>query len=107
MIRSTLETDADPERARRAEIDRAAIVAGDDCFIEQVLGAADEREAAGDGHARDRIDRQRGGQHNGRSEEHTSELQSLMRISYDVFCLKKKKPKSKISRKYDKYVTTI
>src|SRR3546814_10480469 len=27
----------------------------------------------------------------GRSEEHTSELQSLMRISYDVFCLKKKK----------------
>src|SRR3546814_9638549 len=27
-----------------------------------------------------------------RSEEHTSELQSLMRISYDVFCLKKKTP---------------
>src|SRR3546814_8530490 len=26
-----------------------------------------------------------------RSEEHTSEIQSLMRISYDVFCLKKKK----------------
>src|SRR3546814_8487429 len=31
-----------------------------------------------------------GGFH-GRSEEHTSELQSLMRISYAVFCLKKKK----------------
>src|SRR3546814_7871081 len=31
-----------------------------------------------------------------RSEEHTSELQSLMRISYAVFCLKKKK-----QRKYD------
>src|SRR3546814_3215960 len=29
--------------------------------------------------------------HCGRSEEHTSELQSLMRISYAVFCLKKKK----------------
>src|SRR3546814_10563363 len=29
----------------------------------------------------------------GRSEEHTSELQSLMRISYAVFCLKKKKYK--------------
>src|SRR3546814_1144782 len=29
--------------------------------------------------------------HPGRSEEHTSELQSLMRISYAVFCLKKKK----------------
>src|SRR3546814_12454039 len=28
-----------------------------------------------------------------RSEEHTSELQSLMRISYAVFCLKKKKSK--------------
>src|SRR3546814_5790043 len=32
----------------------------------------------------------------GRSEEHTSELQSLMRISYAVFCLKKKKHKTKI-----------
>src|SRR3546814_16029476 len=30
-----------------------------------------------------------GTQANGRSEEHTSELQSLMRISYAVFCLKK------------------
>src|SRR3546814_2373548 len=32
---------------------------------------------------------------NTRSEEHTSELQSLMRISYAVFCLKKKKTKKK------------
>src|SRR3546814_6743500 len=31
-----------------------------------------------------------------RSEEHTSELQSLMRISYAVFCLKKKKKLQKI-----------
>src|SRR3546814_2962293 len=31
-----------------------------------------------------------------RSEEHTSELQSLMRISYAVFCLKKKKIHNKI-----------
>src|SRR3546814_4122836 len=30
-----------------------------------------------------------------RSEEHTSELQSLMRISYAVFCLKKKKTKQR------------
>src|SRR3546814_4297026 len=30
-----------------------------------------------------------------RSEEHTSELQSLMRISYAVFCLKKKKQRTK------------
>src|SRR3546814_10214886 len=38
-----------------------------------------------------------------RSEEHTSELQSLMRISYAVFCLKKKKitkPNKKINKKY-------
>src|SRR3546814_7587837 len=34
-----------------------------------------------------------------RSEEHTSELQSLMRISYAVFCLKKKKNTSTVSRK--------
>src|SRR3546814_8414100 len=34
----------------------------------------------------------------GRSEEHTSELQSLIRISYAVFCLKKKK--NRMSMKY-------
>src|SRR3546814_7711111 len=38
-----------------------------------------------------------------RSEEHTSELQSLMRISYAVFCLKKKK----ISKQTSGYYTTI
>src|SRR3546814_8309000 len=32
-----------------------------------------------------------------RSEEHTSELQSLMRISYAVFCLKKKKKQDQVS----------
>src|SRR3546814_6319690 len=37
------------------------------------------------------LQRQNGGE---RSEEHTSELQSLMRISYAVFCLKKKKKNS-------------
>src|SRR3546814_7943502 len=34
----------------------------------------------------------------GRSEEHTSELQSLMRISYAVFCLQKKKQIQRTSR---------
>src|SRR3546814_6315511 len=38
-----------------------------------------------------RVDRQRRPAIDDRSEEHTSELQSLMRISYAVFCLKKKK----------------
>src|SRR3546814_1096102 len=37
----------------------------------------------------------------GRSEEHTSELQSLMRISYAVFCLKKKK----IQQNYITYIS--
>src|SRR3546814_5399777 len=42
----------------------------------------------------------------GRSEEHTSELQSLMRISYAVFCLKKKNhkhttPKQQYDRAYN------
>src|SRR3546814_5390077 len=35
-----------------------------------------------------------------RSEEHTSELQSLMRISYAVFCLKKKKKKNNTPPKH-------
>src|SRR3546814_5906853 len=39
---------------------------------------------------------------NVRSEEHTSELQSLMRISYAVFCLKKKKQTS-----HNKITTTL
>src|SRR3546814_1225382 len=47
------------------------------------------------GHAQ-RLDAALGGEflqlHAGRSEEHTSELQSLMRISYAVFCLKKTHP---------------
>src|SRR3546814_3224143 len=47
----------------------------------------------------------------GRSEEHTSELQSLMRISYAVFCLKKKKTRintremNESKRKILKYTT--
>src|SRR3546814_6303733 len=41
----------------------------------------------------------------GRSEEHTSELQSLMRISYAVFCLKKKQHKT--TNTMDKQLTII
>src|SRR3546814_2641512 len=41
-----------------------------------------------------------------RSEEHTSELQSLMRISYAVFCLKKKKKKNKTYNKQSSVKTT-
>src|SRR3546814_8234002 len=41
----------------------------------------------------------------GRSEEHTSELQSLMRISYAVFCLKKKKNRN-ITHKNEMQIST-
>src|SRR3546814_8651556 len=49
----------------------------------------------------------------GRSEEHTSELQSLMRISYAVFCLKKKKKHKTViitnlySPKYEKHMDIL
>src|SRR3546814_4541752 len=39
----------------------------------------------------------------GRSEEHTSELQSLMRISYAVFCLKKKRLPRSVTHISDKH----
>src|SRR3546814_4987792 len=41
-----------------------------------------------------------------RSEEHTSELQSLMRRSYAVFCLKKKKPTSKTTEDEERDTVT-
>src|SRR3546814_1012892 len=40
-----------------------------------------------------------------RSEEHTSELQSLMRISYAVFCLKKKNTMTTSTKREDSYTT--
>src|SRR3546814_3238318 len=44
-----------------------------------------------------------------RSEEHTSELQSLMRISYAVFCLKKKKQQEQLHNNTSDqiYITTL
>src|SRR3546814_2780736 len=42
-----------------------------------------------------------------RSEEHTSELQSLMRISYAVFCLKKKKKKQQKKKQVTKISTRM
>src|SRR3546814_1265644 len=59
--------------------------------IRRRLGLA-RHECAGDPHGAPvpTTFRMRAGPRDGRSEEHTSELQSLMRISYAVFCLKKK-----------------
>src|SRR3546814_5016958 len=42
-----------------------------------------------------------------RSEEHTSELQSLMRISYAVFCLKKKNKSTQGQYKLDTYAKNL
>src|SRR3546814_4917174 len=42
-----------------------------------------------------------------RSEEHTSELQSLMRISYAVFCLKKKNQHNKQAAQKEELCTTL
>src|SRR3546814_10687033 len=58
----------------------AAKVAGVDQL--QLVAVSDHRRPAAGG---------RGRHFPGKSEEHTSELQSLMRISYAVFCLKKNK----------------
>src|SRR3546814_6533253 len=56
-----------------------------------VVDLADGERLADGGAARELLDdRQFGRIDHRRSEEHTSELQSLMRISYAVFCLKKK-----------------
>src|SRR3546814_8081555 len=68
-------------RLRRAGADLAGGGAAPACFAGMAEAAVDagERDHGGDG----------------RSEEHTSELQSLMRISYAVFCLKKKKKQRK------------
>src|SRR3546814_1216093 len=66
------------------------------------------QHAAGDrtgehSEAADDFEKAVGPQPRNRSEEHTSELQSLMRISYAVFCLKKKKTNDqKAQQKYTK-----
>src|SRR3546814_5660635 len=75
---------------------RCALVTGVQTCALPILG--EEGGAARFGRRAGIVVEQRGGpiavgllqRHDLRSEEHTSELQSLMRISYAVFCLKKK-----------------
>src|SRR3546814_4963136 len=69
------------------------------CFVE-TLDHQEHNSAGYEGcghhrHREQRLDRVAKQEAN-RSEEHTSELQSLMRISYAVFCLKKKIKKKQI-----------
>src|SRR3546814_1810795 len=98
---------------RRAR-DPALALAGASVSARRRRGSVAVSEDSGVPQRRVQLDRQGAGQHFGaradrrpretsveprdedvreRSEEHTSELQSLMRISYAVFCLKKKKTK--------------
>src|SRR3546814_7974710 len=74
-----VEPEVDLQRGGREEgVEMADASAAAGVVVERVLGAVVvAAELRGDVDAR--------------SEEHTSELQSLMRISYAVFCLKKKK----------------
>src|SRR3546814_1478881 len=58
--------------------------------LRHVRHARRRRARLGDGDRRHAHRRPAAPDHRLRSEEHTSELQSLMRISYAVFCLKKK-----------------
>src|SRR3546814_4803838 len=74
-------------RGRLADDDHRPLVAGLHACVDRVDGGALRLHQFG---AADRVRRVRRPQA-ARSEEHTSELQSLMRISYAVFCLKKKK----------------
>src|SRR3546814_991131 len=89
LFRSLLSRRRDPcrDRAVRHARKPGDLVRGDDAVdprrVAQHLDGAlsrFRRRYAGQGPAQRRL----------RSEEHTSELQSLMRISYAVFCLKKK-----------------
>src|SRR3546814_4067070 len=87
---------ADDLMAGNARVMRAAPFAADLMKVRMADAAIGDLDddvvraglAAGD---RQRLERTIGGVGAIRSEEHTSELQSLMRISYAVFCLKKKK----------------
>src|SRR3546814_6107545 len=90
-----------PQRARAARAEMALSGAGPAAAIPFQLGAVDaepfatpDLQARAVGHQIDGIaaaSRRLSADRAVRSEEHTSELQSLMRISYAVFCLKKKK----------------
>src|SRR3546814_3558553 len=80
-----------PGRERgRVDIYRTEQKTGEARLARRVLDLRDPRVDEGPERGRDAGEAEADPPHE-RSEEHTSELQSLMRISYAVFCLKKKK----------------
>src|SRR3546814_8664415 len=78
--------DAEPHDCRGHE-------QGDDAEADDQILADDPTRTAAQSHSERQVR-----QIIGRSEEHTSELQSLMRNSYAVFCLKKKKKEERKPR---------
>src|SRR3546814_5077283 len=103
---------------RRLIVQKAA---GIDAADAAAFGQADIPDPPGGVRGRDRLRRDRASrrhrhlrgeravveQHIARSEEHTSELQSLMRISYAVFCLKKKNTTDSESYEAEQYITHV
>src|SRR3546814_2966505 len=86
-----------PQLFHRPRI-RVLVEDGDDLEVDEPVG---RRVLARFHFAATEVDRQRIGiGQQARSEEHTSELQSLMRISYAVFCLKKKMRNKTPTREY-------
>src|SRR3546814_1814989 len=79
--------DVEHRRLRAVEIDVVEIDADPGLEARHRVLLADAADEGGEG----RIGAARIFERGVRSEEHTSELQSLMRISYAVFCLKKKR----------------
>src|SRR3546814_2448505 len=75
----------------------AALAFGREERLEDLLENVGRNATAGIGHRHADI----------RSEEHTSELQSLMRISYAVFCLKKKTRRQALNAPTTNYKNTI
>src|SRR3546814_8596199 len=92
---SRVSPEVDVQAIREAQaVLRTEIRQPDGALAQDIAGAAlrhQEQPLAGDGI---------------RSEEHTSELQSLMRISYAVFCLKKKKNKQSHTPKHQENQNT-
>src|SRR3546814_2645670 len=85
-----------PHVLRRSTTDRAATVATDE--RDNVVEMHESRSDA-EGEPRTGFEDFVRAQYHARSEEHTSELQSLMRISYAVFCLKKKTHKDQTQKR--------
>src|SRR3546814_1113070 len=82
------DADADAIRARLLESPHTRLPVAEGS-VENIIGVVQ---------ARDIVSAQFRGQFLDRSEEHTSELQSLMRISYAVFCLKKKNNNKRVQK---------